>query len=151
MRVVHNDISFDSNLECNNYKLLEKLGATFSYNSENCMFNYNKRLKEGVCFTCGSDDVASKHLYTTDFEIVTNGTGKKIYVETKGAGYCWQPETRTKHLILKKEFPDMDLRFVFSNWNAKIKRGSKTSSREWCERYGFICADKWIPKGWLDE
>ena len=151
MRVVYKGIPFDSQLECNNYKLLEKSGATFEYNSEACEFYYQRPLQSGICNDCSSDDVASTHKYTTDFLIKTFGTGKIIYVETKGNGYCFTGETRTKHLLLKKQFPDRDVRFVFSNWTSKIGKGAKTTNKEWAERYGFHCANKFIPKEWLNE
>ena len=151
MRTSYNGIGFDSQLECNNYRLLEKLGANFEYNSKDCEFNYEKLIKDGICRHCGSDHVASKHLYTCDFKVVTFGTGKTIYIETKGNGYCFTSETRSKHILLKKQFPEMDLRFVFSNWNTKIGKSAKSTNREWAERYGFICANRWIPKEWLNE
>jgi hypothetical protein len=151
MRVVYNDIPFDSQLECNNYRLLENSKVDFEYNSERCEFAYHRPLQKGECRTCGGDDVSSLHNYTCDFVFKTLNTGKYIHVETKGNGYCFKPETRTKHILLKKQYPEVDMRFVFSNWNAKISRGAKTSNREWAERYGFPCANKYIPTEWLNE
>ena len=151
MRVVHNGISFDSRLECNNHRFLEKQKVNFEYNSERCEFHYNRPLTKGECKDCGSPHVASLHKYTCDFVFKTLNTGKDIYVETKGNGYCFQPETRTKHILLKKQFPDIDMRFVFSDWNSKISNGAKTTNRQWAERYGFKSAHKLIPKEWLNE
>ncbi len=151
MRVVYKDIPFDSKLECNNYRFLEKQKVNFEYNSERCEFHYNKPLQKGVCNDCGGDHVASLHKYTCDFVFKTLNSGKYIHVETKGNGYCFQPETRTKHILLKKQFPDVDMRFVFSDWNSKISKGAKTTNKQWAERYGFHCANKLIPKEWLNE
>ena len=151
MRVVYKDIPFDSKLECNNYRFLEKQGVNFEYNSELCEFEYYRPLQKGVCQDCNSNHVSSLHKYTCDLVFKTRKSKKWVYVETKGNGYCFQPTTRTKHILLSKQFPDLDLRFVFSNWNSKISKGAKTTNKEWAERYGFQCADKLIPKGWLDE
>jgi len=151
MRVVYKGISFDSQLECNNYKILEKSGVDFEYNSNICKIDYNRALQKGICNECGSSHVSSLHSYTCDFVFTTLLTKKKIFVETKGNGHCFKPETRTKHILLKKQYPDIDFRFVFSNWNTKIGKGAKTTNREWAERYGFHCANKYIPKDWLEE
>ena len=151
MRVVYNGISFDSQLEANNYKLLEKAGVDFEYNSEACQFDYHRALQKGRCEECGGSHVSSSHSYTADFMIKTRLTGKTIIVETKGNGYCFQPTTRTKHILLKKAYPDVDFRFVFSNWNTKISKGAKTTNKQWAERYGFHCASKYIPESWLNE
>lgn len=151
MRVVYKDIPFDSQLECNNYRFLEKQGVDFEYNSEQCEFNYYRPIQSGECQDCNSSHVSSLHKYTADFVFRTLKTGKLIHVETKGNGYCFQPTTRTKHILLKKQFPESDLRFVFSNWNTKISRGAKTTNKEWAERYGFQSANKLIPKEWLEE
>ena len=45
----------------------------------------------------------------------------------------------------------MDIRCVFTNANSKIKKGSKTSYADWCERHGFLYANKFIPDEWLEE
>lgn len=81
--------------------------------------------------------------YTPDF-ILPNG----IIVETKGR---FVASDRKKHLLIKQQRPDLDIRFVFSNSNAKINKGSKTSYADWCQRYGFVWSDKWIPEGWINE
>jgi len=85
--------------------------------------------------------------YTPDF-IITTRSGKTIYVETKGR---FLTEDRQKHLLIKKQYPDMDLRFVFSNSNNRISKRSKTTYAKWCEDKGFLYADKYIPQEWLEE
>lgn len=79
--------------------------------------------------------------YTPDF-ILPNG----IIVETKGR---FVPDDRKKHLRIKEQHPDLDIRFVFSNSRAKIRKGSKTSYADWCDKHGFVYADKRIPDEWL--
>ena len=81
--------------------------------------------------------------YTPDF-ILPNG----IIVETKGR---FVPDDRKKHLRIKEQHPDLDIRFVFSNSRAKIRKGSKTSYADWCDKHGFVYADKRIPDEWLTQ
>lgn len=85
----------------------------------------------------------SKHKYTADF-VLPNG----IVVESKGR---FVTADRKKHLLIKQQYPDLDLRFVFSNPRCKISKVSKTTYGGWCDRYGFKYATKTIPKEWIDE
>jgi hypothetical protein len=80
--------------------------------------------------------------YTPDFNL-SNG----IVVETKGR---FLTPDRQKHLLIKKQHPGIDIRFVFSNSRAKISKSSKTSYAMWCEKHGFMYADKTIPESWLN-
>jgi len=50
-----------------------------------------------------------------------------------------------------KEQTDFDIRFVFSSSKAKIRKGSKTSYADWCNKNGFLYADKLIPEEWFNE
>mgnify|MGYP003647901080 FL=1 len=84
---------------------------------------------------------ASDRTYTPDF-ILPNG----IVVETKGR---FTLEDRKKHLWIKEQ-SDKDIRFVFSNSNAKIRKGSKTSYGMWCDKHGFLYSNKKIPEEWFD-
>jgi hypothetical protein len=86
---------------------------------------------------------ATKRTYTPDF-FLHNG----IIVETKGR---FTASDRKKHLLVKNQYPDLDIRFVFSNSNNKIYKGSKTTYADWCRKHGFQYADKSIPKEWIDE
>lgn len=81
--------------------------------------------------------------YTPDF-VLSNG----IIVETKGR---FVAADRAKHISIKKQFPDLDIRFVFSNPNAKLNKTSKTTYGQWCKRHGFQYAAKEIPEEWLEE
>lgn len=85
----------------------------------------------------------SSHTYTPDFVFPSSG----LIVETKG---FWSAEDRKKHLLIKQQHPDLDIRFVFSNSKTKIRKGSPTSYGDWAEKNGFIYADKEIPKTWFD-
>jgi len=85
----------------------------------------------------------SKHIYTPDFPLC-----KKIVIETKGR---WVVEDRQKMLLLIKQYPDVEFRMVFYNANQKIKKGSKTSYADWCDKHGIKWANKQIPIEWLHE
>lgn len=84
---------------------------------------------------------ASTHTYTPDWVLPNH-----IIVESKG---LFSVEDRKKHLLIKKQYPDLDIRFVFSSSKTKIRKGSKTSYADWCKKYGFKYADKLIPDAWL--
>jgi len=83
------------------------------------------------------------HKYRPDFSL-PNG----IKVETKG---YFLPKDRRKHLLVKQQHPELDIRFVFSNSKTKLSKASKTTYGSWCEKHGFIYADKEIPKEWFKE
>lgn len=78
-----------------------------------------------------------------------------IVIEVKG---WFQSKDRTKHLCLKEQYPNLDVRFVFSNPNAKYgtkpKPGQKDKRKtyaDWCEQHGFKWAKQFIPASWLAE
>lgn len=87
--------------------------------------------------------VSETRTYTPDFQLA-NG----IIVETKGR---FLPSDRKKHLLIKEQHPHLDIRFVFSNPNAKIRKGSKTSYADWCDKHGFLYAQEVIPIEWTRE
>lgn len=105
---------------------LTESGVDFKYESFKIDYNVNEVRK-----------------YTPDF-LLPNG----IIVETKGR---FVSADRKKHLLIKKQHPELDIRFVFSNSRAKINKGSKTSYGDWCDRFGFLYADKEIPLVWIKE
>jgi hypothetical protein len=81
--------------------------------------------------------------YTPDF-MLPNG----IFLETKGR---FVTADRMKHLHIKAEHPDIDIRFIFSNSRQRISKTSKTTYADWCLKHGFQFADKHVPKEWLNE
>ncbi|WEM05509.1 endonuclease [Ralstonia phage BOESR1] len=86
---------------------------------------------------------AKPHTYTPDI-ILPNG----IVVELKGH---YIPEDRAKQLLVKKQNPDLDIRFVFSNSKSRITKRSQTTYADWCRKNGFVFADKEIPNEWTEE
>jgi hypothetical protein len=97
--------------------------------------------KRGVDYVYEADriDYVQHRYYKPDF-VLPNG----IIIETKGYFYS---ADRTKHRLIKKQHPELDIRFVFMNSNAKGENSKKTNA-EWCIKNGFQYADKWLPKEW---
>lgn len=83
--------------------------------------------------------------YTPDF-VLENG----IIVETKGR---FVTSDRQKHKKIKKQYGDRyDIRFLFSNPNAKLSKVSSTTYAKWCTINGFLWAKgPEVPQEWLDE
>ena len=69
-----------------------------------------------------------------------------LFVETKG---FFNVADRVKHLLIKEQHPDVDIRFVFMNPLTKINRKSSTTYASWCEEHGFQYAEERIPKEWI--
>ena len=81
--------------------------------------------------------------YTPDF-ILYNG----IIIETKGRFIA---SDRRKHLAIKKQHPNLDIRFIFTNSKNKLSKGAKSSYGEWCIKHGFRYYDRVIPEDWTKE
>ena len=124
---VANKYGFRSGLEERIAEQLDKAGVDYTY--EEVKVKYIKP--------------ASQHVYTPDF-VLANG----IIVETKGR---FLMADRQKHILVKRHNPTLDIRFVFSNSNARISKTSRTTYASWCEKNGFKYADKTIPEEWLNE
>ena len=82
-----------------------------------------------------------KRTYLVDFTL-PNG----ILVEAKGR---WTTEDRAKHLLIKKQHPELDIRILFMSAKTKIIKGSKTTYGDFCDKNGIIWAEKNIPESWL--
>lgn len=82
--------------------------------------------------------------YTPDFVLLHNG----IILEGKG---ILDAEDRKKHLLVKAQHPELDIRFIFSRSSSPIYKGSPTTYAKWCEHHGFKYADKLVPEEWLRE
>jgi len=117
---------FRSGLEEKIARQIEEAGHTVQYESDKVAYCWPSR----------------KSTYTPDFFL--NG----FYIETKGR---FTVADRQKHLLVKEQCPDIQIRFVFSNQNQKLYRGSPTTYAQWCEKHGFMYAHKTIPDAWLTE
>jgi len=69
-------------------------------------------------------------------------------VESKG---MFSAEDRKKHLLIQAQYPSSDIRFVFSRSKSPLRKGAKSTYGEWCEKHGFIFADRLIPDDWFTE
>ena len=74
-----------------------------------------------------------------------------IVLSVINLGHFTIDDMRRKHKEIQKQFPDLDIRFVFQNSRAKLYKGAKSSYGDWCKKYGFKYADKSIPDTWLEE
>lgn len=81
--------------------------------------------------------------YSPDY-VLPNG----IIIETKGR---FEVADRQKMALVKEQHPDLDIRFVFTNPNARISKTSKTSYGKWCRHHGFPFAKGLPPEEWLHE
>jgi hypothetical protein len=126
MKMIGKKYGFRSGLEEKVGEQLKKLYGSVEYETEKIKYTINE-----------------VRTYTPDFKL-PNG----IIIETKGR---FTPDDRKKHLLIKEQYPDLDIRFVFSNSNNKIRKGSKTSYADWCSKNGFLYTDKLIPEEWLEE
>lgn len=116
---------YRSGLEEDIARELEDKGIAYEYETLSIKYEVNETRK-----------------YTPDFKL-PNG----IIVESKGR---FTSADRKKHLLVQKQHPEYDIRFVFSNSRAKLNKGSKTTYADWCQKHGFPYADKHIPEEWLN-
>ena len=102
----------------------------------------------------------SDHAYTPDFILKKkNKTSSSGAKDTENGGGCMfievkgylDLEMRKKYKSIRHSNPDADIRFLFGNWDNKIRKGSKKTYRMWAEGLGFKCANKEIPRSWIYE
>lgn len=87
---------------------------------------------------------ARKAKYTPDFVV------GDIIIEAKGRFRTAQD--RQKLLLVKEQYPDLDLRLVFERAKTPIYPGSPTPLSKWAEDNGFLWADNGkIPEEWLQK
>jgi len=123
--------TFRSGLEDKHSKQIEEAGLEVLYETDRYNFEVPAR----------------KSRYTPDFKLPKKGGF--FYIESKG---IWDVQSRQKHLLLKEQYGDkLDIRFVFSNQNARLYKKSPTTYAAYCEKHGFQYAHKVIPQIWLDE
>ena len=155
-------LGFASGLEVKVSDQLTKLGRKFEYESEVCKFIWYKPVQKGCIVDAHGEEVlkldkgekvVQRCNYTCDFAI-TKKDGTIMFIETKG--YFKAPD-RTKHKLLKKKYPNADLRIIFMS-NGKVS--SKTNYGQWATKEGIeyhvlTAAQKRtgeiIPKAWLEE
>jgi hypothetical protein len=119
-------LRYRSGLEANLMKYLDTLKVAYTYETTKIEW----------------EDLMYRK-YTPDF-ILPNG----IIVETKG---MFDSDDRRKHEEIKRQHPELDIRFVFQRSKAKLSKASKTTYADWCDKRGFLWYEKVIPQEWLDE
>ena len=135
----HRKATYRSGLEDNVHAQLTQLDIDFGYETEKLRYTVP----------------AVERTYTPYF-VVTTSSGKKIYIETKG---IWDHDDRRKHLLLRQQHPELDIRFVFTRSTSRIRKGSKTTYADICEGRGrapfkdikWKYSDKLVPPEWLEE
>lgn len=127
---------FRSGLEEKTSAELSAFGVDYSYETKK--IEYTKPAREST--------------YTPDFIIESRPDGtprdNPLIIETKGR---FMLEDRKKHLLIQRQHPELDIRFIFNNPNARISKGAKTTYASWCEKHGFQYAKERIPEAWLNE
>lgn len=94
----------------------------------------------------------TKHKYHPDF-VIPRGPGKPILIiETKGR---FMPDDMAKHLALKEQHPELEVRFVFQKPKAWYRKAVKMNYALWCDKNGFkYCGMKEFDKvigEWINE
>ncbi len=82
------------------------------------------------------------HHYLPDFYIES----KDFYIETKGR---FLPSDRKKHLLIREQHPEIDIRFVFQNPCLTLSKRSRTTYGDWATRHGFLWSGKKVPESWF--
>jgi len=121
-------IKVRSKLEIDVVKALNETGLPWQYESEKISYIVPE----------------SKHQYNPDF-VLPNG----VYLE--GKGILIDHQERIKYILLKQQYPNLDLRFIFGN-PSKRCGGMKLTHGEWAEKHGFLyCSvkDKEIIQSWI--
>lgn len=118
---------FRSGLEESIAKKLTSQGVSFTF--EELVLLYTKPQRESK--------------YTPDFVLSNN-----IIIESKGR---FVTADRQKHILVKAQHPDKDIRFVFSNSRSRITKLSSTTYGDWCNKHGFKYSDREIPIEWTKE
>ncbi len=80
--------------------------------------------------------------YKPDF-LLPNG----ILIEVKG---WFKFDDQRKHKLIKSQYPELDIRFVFQKINNKVQ-GGRFTNKEWCEKYDFKFAESIVPNSWIHE
>ncbi|MGL5917802.1 MAG: hypothetical protein ACRCYM_00975 [Cetobacterium sp.] len=106
---------------------LDSLSVTYGYETEKIQYTLPEETR----------------WYTADFRLA-NG----VIVEAKGE---FTAKDRKKHLLIKAQYPHLDIRFTFSNPNQHISKQSRVSYADWCTKHGFKFSKGTVPLEWISE
>ena len=117
---------YRSNSELNTAFVLTKYNIEFKYEPDKIPYEWREDKN-----------------YIPDF-LLPNG----IILEVKGR---FMLEDRKKHLFLRDQHPNVDIRFVFDNPYRKLYKGGKMTYGDWCDKHGFLYCKtgEGIPKEWF--
>ena len=85
--------------------------------------------------------------YTPDFTLMKKD-GNTMYIEYKG---YLRPEDKTKMAAIRKQYPNLDIRFVFQNASKPSYTGSKSTYADWAMAHGYKWCEGTLPEEWLKE
>lgn len=81
--------------------------------------------------------------YTPDWIL----PAQAIVLEAKGE---FKSSDRQKMLLVKQQYPDLDIRLIFASPGTHIGSTSKTTYAMWCAKNGFpSCSYRMIPPEWF--
>jgi hypothetical protein len=121
------ELGFRSGLEKDTFENLKARGVVVEYEEREVKFT----------------PPAKERTYHPDFKLPND-----ILLETKGR---FVTADRQKHLAIKKQYPNLDIRLVFSNANERISKASKTTYAMWADKHGIKWANRFVPQEWIDE
>jgi hypothetical protein len=120
------DPQYKSGLEHRIAKEIAEHGVEVRYEKERVYYLYPPR----------------RAMYTPDWVLPNN-----IVVESKG---LFDAGDRQKHILIKRQIPELDIRFVFQR-DQPLYKGSLTRYSQWCHKFGFQYAIGSIPDSWYLE
>lgn len=117
--------------------------------------NFRSKFEAGIAATLHANKIQFTYetldidykiscVYKPDF-ILDNG----ICIETKG---FFSKEDRRKHIAIKTQRPELDIRFCFQNSKAKLSRGKRSLTYgAWATKHGFLWSHGSIPEEWYEQ
>lgn len=133
-------VNFRSTFEETIATQLDELGIYWEF--EEVTIAYLEPVSNAICIDCGSKQVVKDRKYLTDFYL----PDYDMYIEPKGK---LDVAGRKKFQAIKRQYPDLDLRFVFQydNWLTK-KHGARYS--QWAKRNNYLFSINKISEEWFE-
>lgn len=100
--------------------------------------------KEGVTYRYESVTIP----FTAERKYLPDFSTKAFHIEAKGR---FTASDRAKHLAIKAQHPEVEVRFVFQRNNTLSTR-TTTRYSDWCDKHGYKwCIGPDIPADWIAE
>lgn len=122
----------------------KKVGPTLKSKFEQNVLEQLQALKIPVLYEADALQYVipeSIHKYKPDWKL-PNGK----YIESKG---IFDVADRKKILLLKEQRPDIVIYMLFYNARQRIRKTSKTTYADWCDKNGIEWSHREIKKEWL--